>query len=423
MMTTVAGITDSLAAIVLGLTPVERLDATRRAFSVNFMTQRWFTVMMVVVIIVCTVLLFIVSYKRTTSERKVSNHLFGEYAGKTGLTERERQVLLAIVGYAGLRENWAIFTTGSAFDRGATRMIEESLARQGAEACRQLKIELSYLREKLGFAKKRKKLSSRQIPVGRKVHITRRTNRVLGDIEATVAENSDVELMLKLAMPVKITFGEPWRVHCYFGASVWEFDTSVLSYDGDVLVLNHSDDVRFINRRRFLRVPVNKPAFIARFPFAKTLVEKDDGGEKGPETEQNSAGVSDGTWGPPEFVPAVVTELAGPGLRVEAPLEVEEGERVLVVFGLGEEKGQESSLQGTNKIPASRIAQDIGEVRHTEAIQNGFSIAVELVGLGDTDVDELVRATNAASLKAGASGEDLPASVDAEEHIPEPSAV
>jgi len=423
MMTTIAGITDSLAAIVLGLTPLERLGATRRAFSVSFMTQRWFTVMMVVVIIVCTVLLFIVSYKRTASERKVSNRLFGEYADKAGLTERERQILLAIAGYAGLSESEAIFTMSSAFDRGAARMAEESLARQGAEASGQLKIELSYLREKLGFTKKSKKLSSRQIPVGRKVHITRRTNRALGDIEATVTENNDVELTLKLAMPVKITFGEPWRVHCYFGASVWEFDTSVLSYDGDVLVLNHSDDVRFINRRRFLRVPVNKPAFIAPFPFAKTFVEKDDSGEKGPETEQNSAGASGGTWGPPEFVPAVVTELAGPGLRIEVPLEVKVGERVLVVFKLGEEMDQEPSLQGTDRVPASRIAQDIGEVRHTRAIENGFSVAVELVGLGDTDVDELVRATNAASLKAGAAGESMPASAGAEERAPEPSVV
>jgi len=423
MMTAVAGITDSLAGIVLGLTPVERWDAAGKQFDMSFMTERWFTIMMVVAIIILTVLLFIVSYKRTPSERKAANQLFDEYADKSGLTERERQILLAIAGYAGLEETGAIFTMVGAFDRGAAKMIEESLARQGPEAGAQLKIELSYLREKLGFTTSPEKLSSRQIPVGRKVHITRRTSRISDDIEATVVENNDIELTLKLAMQIKITFGEVWRVHYCFGASVWEFDASMVSYDGDVLVLNHSDNVRFINRRRFLRVPVNKPAFIARFPFARTLAGDGDSSSGKPGQEQNSARASGGTWGPPEFIPAVVTELAGPGLRIEAPFEVKVGERVLVVFKLDEEKGQKSSVRGTGKMPKSRIAQDVGEVRHTRAIQNGFSIAVELVSLSDRDVDELVRATNAASLRTGTADEGMPASANAEERAAEPSAV
>jgi len=95
----------------------------------------------------------------------------------------------------------------------------------------------------------------------------------------------------------------------------------------------------------------------------------------------------------------------------------------LVVFKLDEEKGQESSVRGTGKMPKSKIAQDVGEVRHTRTIQNGFSIAVELVSLSDRDVDELVRATNAASLRAGTADEGIPASVNAEERAAEPSAV
>ena len=103
-------------------------------------------------------------------------------------------------------------------------------------------------------------------------------------------------------------------------------------------------------------------------------------------------------WGPPEFVPAVVTELAGPGLRMEVPLEVEVevGDRVLVVFRLGEETA------------ASKMVEDIGEVRHAKAIQNGLSIAVELIGLNDSDVNELICDTNAASLRTGPEGQDIP---------------
>jgi hypothetical protein len=201
-----------------------------------------------------------------------------------------------------------------------------------------------------------------------------------------------------LAEPVKITFGELWRIRYYFGSSVWEFDTSVVSYDGNILVLNHNDDVRFINRRRFIRVPVKKQAFIAHFPFEKTL---------------------EPVWGPPEFVPAVVTELAGPGLRIESRLQVKEGERVLVVFSLDEEQGRNLTTANTG---ISKIVEDIGEVRHTRAIPNGLSIAVELTGLSDSDINELIRVTNAASVWANARNENAPASMSEQEHIVKPVA-
>jgi hypothetical protein len=268
--------------------------------------------------------------------------LFVEYAEKRGLSERECQVLLGIASQAGLRRNEAIFTMGSAFDRGAAKMVEESFVGQRtAEESKQLKTELSFLREKLGFQKqaptsvgsptRSKKLSSRQIPVGKKLRITRRKihDRDSGDIETAVIKNNSMELTVKLAVPVRSGSGELWRARYYFGASVWEFDTSVVSCDGDILVLNHSDNVRFINRRRFLRVSVNKPALIASFPFARMVAGDSD----------NSKIASGSTWGPPEFIPAVVTELAGPGLRIEAPLEIKVGERVLVVFSLDEEGG------------------------------------------------------------------------------------
>jgi len=181
--------------------------------------------------------------------------------------------------------------------------------------------------------------------------------------------------------------------------------------------------VRFINRRRFLRVPVNRPAFIALFPFAKTAATESGSDKEHPETEQNLTAVSDGGWTGPKFIPAVVTELAGPGLRLEAPLEVKVGDRVLVVFKLDEEKDQDSALQESGGLQTSRIAQDIGEVRHTRAIQDGFSVAVELVGLSESDVDELVRATNAASLKAGDVAQDIPDSENVQEPVNEPATV
>ncbi|GAH58006.1 unnamed protein product, partial [marine sediment metagenome] len=53
------------------------------------------------------------------------------------------------------------------------------------------------------------------------------------DIASTVVRNSDTELAVALSQAVTIVFGETWCVRYYSGASVWEFDTTVLSYDGD----------------------------------------------------------------------------------------------------------------------------------------------------------------------------------------------
>jgi hypothetical protein len=259
------------------------------------------------------------------------------------------------------------------------------------------------LREKLGFKKPAAvpagasttsgKLSSRQIPVGKTVYMTRRKARDSGEVGATIIRNGDTELEVRLDKPVRITFGEFWCIRYYFGSSVWEFDTSVVSYDGEILVLNHSDSVRFINRRRFLRVPVTKPAYIAHFPFAKD---------------------SESVWGPPEFVPAVVTELAGPGLRIESALQVKTGERVLVLFKPDEKQGEDSTAANAG---TSKIIEDVGVVKHTKSIPDGMSIAVELIGLSDSNIDELVQITNAALVNVNAGVENASSSTGEQENI------
>jgi hypothetical protein len=435
--------------VVLGLTPTERWKAAGR-FGTG-MTEHWFILTGVAVIIVLTALLLMISYHRVTQERKVSGRLFVDYAEKRGLSGREREILLEIANKAGLKRSQAIFSMVGAFDHGAGKMIEESLAQQGAEESQWLRTELSFLREKLGFQKKTsvsiglptklKRPSSRQIPAGKQLHITRRKPPDLGDIESTVIKNDNMELTLKLTTPVESKLGELWRARYYFGVSVWEFDSSVVRCNGDILVLNHSDDMRFISRRRFLRVRVNKPAFIARFPFSRTLPPNSVSSKKGHWSKRGSVNKSGNTWGPPEFMPATVTELGGPGLRIEAPLEVKAGDRVLVIVNLSEtidarysipdtrrESRNDPPTAGFDRNPAllgqeSRIVEDIGEVRHTKAIQDGFSIAVELTGLSDSNVSELIRATNAASIRTNVNRQDTPSSVNTEENVSEPASV
>jgi len=433
-MITASVISAKVNSVVLALTPIERWQASR--FNSNFfMAERWFILTGAAAIIILSALLIIVSYQRKAKERKISNMLFLEYADKRGLSQRERQILLDIATKTKLKRNESIFTMASAFDLGAAKIIEKARSMRGAETTKNLCAELSILCEKLGFPKQRpasvvsaiksNKPSSRQITTGKKLHITRQRTGDFTNIESTVIENNDVELTVRLTTPVESKPGELWCVRYYFGASVWEFETSSVSCNDNILVLNHSDNVRFINRRRFLRVPVSKPAFIAQFPFAKTLPLNDINNNSRARARQGLKNVSGNTWGPPEFVPAAVTELAGPGLRIEAPLKVKVGDRVVVILKINEEGNQDSIPHQKGTLPASnqiktgkktpaKIVEDIGEVRHTKAIQNGFSIAVELTGLSDTNINELIRETNAASLIAGAKTQDVPASSSSE---------
>ena len=407
-MVTASVITTGLNAVFLALTPIERWHAARRLDSAST-DQRWFILLGVIAVIILTVLLIASSYNNKVKERKAADNIFINYAKRMGLSRRERQILLDIAKITKLKRIESIFTMVTAFDHGATELTKNVLARRGARTSKNLSDQLSVLREKLGFEKNSSiqtgsaansnKPSSKHIPTGKQLHMTRRKTGNEPNIESTVIENNDAELTVKLEVSLESKPGELWSVRYYFGASVWEFETSSISCYGNILVLNHSDNIRFINRRRFLRVPVNKPAFIARFPFARILQPKSDNGRG---TGKDSTNISGNSWGPPEFVPASVTELAGPGLRIEAPLEVNVGDRVLVILKLSEEDDRKPNSQRTGKTAPEKIVENIGEVRHTKRIKNGFSIAVELIGLSDPNISELIRATNAASLKTRA---------------------
>ena len=416
-MTAIPSIATILNVSVSALTPAERWKAAGSRMGGSFMSESRLIIAVVAVIIVLTALLVVISVRQVKQRHSNSNSLFDEYSGKSGLSGREARTLMYIAKKTGLKQIESIFTMADVFDRGTGRIMEESLA-NGKESDRgeQLKTELVHLREKLGFQKqtpdsagaatKARKLSSRQIPVGKKLYITRRKTRSLNAIETTVVKNDDFEITVELKEHLESPPGELWRAHYYFGASVWEFDTAAVRCDGGILILNHNDNVRFVNRRRFLRVPVNKPAFVTPFPFSKELAMNGNHIEGESGSKQSSDAVTKSRWGLPEFVPAVVTELAGPGLCIDVPLNMKVGDRLLVVFELDAGKRQDSTPAGgpPSDKTKPKVIEDIGLVRHSKATENGFSIAVELIGLSDSDVNELIHATNAASLETYGSG-------------------
>ena len=402
-----AFVISSLNGIVLALTALERLYAMRQ-LRTDFIRERWFIITGLCAIIVLTALLFLIGRTRTAKERKAARRLFDDYADKAGLAEREKQLLLEITKNAGLKHNEAIFTMENAFEVGAAKIMEDNLAQQMPEEVKRLRIELFFLREKLGFQKqfsasavaagRLRKMSSRQIPTGKTLHITRRKLQGSPDIEATVVKNDYMELTLELPASIESSVGECWQVRYYFGSSVWEFDSSVISCSGNTLMLHHSDSVRLVNRRRFPRVPVDKQGFIAYFPFTRLFTRNLRASGSNPSLTDNSS------LGLPEFVPAVVTELSGAGLCVKAPLDVKTGEKVLIVFRLDEQAVNDRPQN--DEAPIWKIVEDVGEVRHTKAIPNGQQIAIELIGLGDSDISELIRAANAASIESIVEGQE-----------------
>ncbi len=132
-MVTASIITTGVNAVFLALTPIERWHAARRIDSAST-DYRLFILLGVATVIILTALLIAVSYKHKVKEQKVTNKVFVNYAQRMGLSRLERQILLDIANRTKLKRIESIFTMVTAFDRGATELTKDVLARRGAKA-------------------------------------------------------------------------------------------------------------------------------------------------------------------------------------------------------------------------------------------------------------------------------------------------
>lgn len=406
-MSFVPEITNCLNYILLELTPLQRLDAIRKLHG-DSNTNPWYTAIGIAVVVVLIVVLVIINRRHKKDKPKPAHQVFSEDGKRRGLTDRESQLLWDIAGEAGLQRNGAIFTLPTAFERGETKVVQKCLVEHGSEQSKHLQIELSFLREKLGFHKtarslstittKPEELSSRHIHAGKKLYIRPHRSTERGDLESIVIQNNPSELSVQIDRQVEIAFGQPWRCRYYSGTSVWEFDTTVISCSGNTVSLQHSDNIRLINRRKFLRVPTQKRASIAPFPLIKRSEATVNGPRKKTDLindiSQNSADLLKS----PEFVPATITELAGPGLRVDANLNVKVHDRVLIMFKLNSTKAI-NPVSAAREITGEKIIESLASVRHVRANRNNsMSLALEMTGLSEQEIDELIRITHEAAV-------------------------
>ncbi len=383
-------ITDAVNAGLLGLSPAERFRATgqlRSTPGVEHSGGETTLLVAVLLLVLLILLLWWVNSKRKGHGHEVQREFFAESANQRGLSARERQILLAIVARSGLGQSEDIFTVVDAFDRGAARLQEECSRTRTPDESERLRGEIASLRGKLGYElmgaapglTPAKRPSSRDIPVGRIIELTRRQGDT-SSIQAEVVRNDDIELVVELSQGLEIKAGDNWVARYDFGTSFWEFDTTVAQCEGTRLVLNHSDHVRLIDRRRFPRMAVQVAALVARLPATRCA---GTGADMPPDIIPEPSALS-----APTFEPSVITEIAGPGLRIEVPMQMTVGDRALVLFQL-EDAG---AATGRPLVRAGRyVVSDIGKVRYARRSGNGVSIAVELGGLSEADVDELVR--------------------------------
>lgn len=81
----------------------------------------------------------------------------------------------------------------------------------------------------------------------------------------------------------------------------------------------------------------------------------------------------------------MVTELSGPGLQIQTNLDLKIQSRVLVIF----------------ESEPGRVMQDVAEVRGLRETKSGWLVAVEMIGLNENAVNDLIRITHLIARTAG----------------------
>jgi len=360
------GIPDSGNAVLAQtLNAVERLEAASEWTS-PIGGAGWFWIFLVLLVLGgAGIVVGVVAYRRWRHLRRQKEQV-ARRADQLGLDERERYVLAAVVKAGKLRNVEATFTSAVAFERSVAALMRSQRVVSMSEKRREtiaglvesLRAKLGLDRPDPGAAAPAAPAAEVEIAEGDELRVVHRGQAV--ELAVRVAGSTDDELIVQPNNPVDCHPGETWLVRYTKDGTMWEFDASVRESDDGRIHLGRTGRPRFINRRRFPRVPTRRPAQVATFPFWR---------------ENMSLGSGD-------FVAGEVVELGGPGLRVEAPVEVAPGERVLLALKLGEDQ----------------VVEALGKVRRTGQGAGAESVlVVELLGLSEEEIATLAHETNLAA--------------------------
>lgn len=362
--------------LVLALSPLERLQAVRSGLSgPNILRDRWFILIAGLAILILAISLVVLRKKQYKKFTAFSANLFDAAADRWGLNEDERELLLEAANNSCPQSPILIFESSEFFDKGTAWILNKGFKDgYNLEQRKKLYLKFSDIKNKIGLTKptykntlrasKSNNMTSRNVRVGAAVRLIDDKNPTL-KYQAEIVDINEIELWLKPQSFVEVEPGQIWRIHYQCGACVWEFLSGCIGVEQGNLILCHSEDVKFINRRRFQRVGIKRNCKIALFD---NQVEFD--------------------WDlpipVPQFYDALVIELSGPGLQILSDIEFKSGQRLLIVADI--EKGL--------------CVQDVAEVRHSSKHNGKNVIAVELIGLDDAALAKLVKLTNKIALSS-----------------------
>ncbi len=355
MILTAHGVTGVLADIE------QRWAGLRNRSASNDMDALSYLFYGAVVLVIGAMVALLVTRRREMQRRLWQS--FETDAQHVGLSHAEQELLTLMARLAGLRRPEGIFSIEQAFERGAARLKESPRVKDmPAEKQEHVAAMVLTISQKLGFTPLPKvapsTVSTFQIQPGSPLTLTvHDTDR---EYEVTVSASTEAEMIVTLPVGADVAAKEMVMMHYSSLGTVWEYETEVLAVNGREVHLQQTSHIRFINRRRFPRVETMHEAMVATFKFF----------QDGHDMQE------------PHFVNAILSEIAGPGLLLEAPLTVELNDKVLVMV----------------LFDIDRVVQGLGKVRRVTPIDSQRNtIAVELMDLKPEEVSELARQTNAAA--------------------------
>jgi hypothetical protein len=353
----------------------DRFRAAQRGIPIDIPMGWLWTIIAAVLLALIAVGLVIALIHKTKQLRETRvKESFEAHAKRVGLTVEEQSFLGNIAHLAGLQDSRAIFTASSAFNLAVDRLVSSHrVAEMPAQIRDRMDTTISALREKLGFrlddAAVSTMITTRQIKEGAELLIVppKGQDAFKVRIKKNAPAGMFVEPLGEIDPPIRVELVARYMDQ----EAVWEFDTEATDKDQHILLLKHTSQIRLVNRRRYARIPTNKPARLACLPFFQHSTE----------------------IGIPKFVAGTVVEIGGPGLVFEAPAVPKIGELIVVVVELEE----------------GRIIQGVAKVHRVSTVNDELSnIAAQMIDLNESQTNALARATNLAETPAGQKKKEAP---------------
>jgi len=344
------------------LSPTERLEAMRNLDSFHFADLARPSIYVPLAFVSLLVVAALVAYRRHRA-RAALVAAFGREAGRVDMTAAERTMLARIARAAEPKPLTDTYTLASAFEDGMKRILVGRVTRElTPEARRRVHEVIASVRSKLGMAPAGE-ASAEACGLVREARVTVAHTGNSPEVDATVVGVGNREVTIRTDEVLQFRTGSAVVLRQVRGREQWEFSVVVGQAEADMVRARLIGAPRKTNLRRFARVATRRPVHVARYDFV----------HEGPAGRL------------PEFAEGTLTEIAGPGLRIEAPIQAAVGERVLVVL----EADELRSLRG------------MGIVRRFTPSDTGpAELAVELTFMSEPEVARLVKETNATAREA-----------------------